>query len=291
MYFHDSKVGIYTRGSKIMNEYSVLMSVYYKESAHNFDNAIKSMLNQTVPPNEFVIVCDGTLTDELERVIDKYTSKKENIFNILRLEENKGLGNALHIGIEACKNELIVRMDSDDISVKNRVELQLKAVEKYPDASVIGGQIVEFRDDNETVTGKRKVPLDSEEIRKRVSYRNPVNHVTVLLKKSDIIKVGNYQDMPGFEDYYLWIRLIKEGYKIVNIEETCCYVRVSPNMYARRGGMQYFKNTQRFEQVMLKLGVQNHFQYVCNLIIRFLSSVVVPNKMRHILFNIFLRKK
>ena len=126
------------------DQYSVLMSVYRKENPEFFRIAIESMLKQTIPTNDFVLVCDGPLTPKLDQVIQTLSDQYQDIFQIIRLETNCGLGNALNTGLKICKNELVARMDSDDISLLNRCELQLKAFQSDPELSLCGGNIMEF---------------------------------------------------------------------------------------------------------------------------------------------------
>ena len=183
---------------------------------------------------------------ELDAAAAEYASRYPEVFSIVRLEKNSGLGIALRTGLEHCRNEWVVRMDSDDLSAPDRVERQLKALESAPDCSIVGGQIAEFTDSVEQIAGLRRVPTDMDGIRRMLLSRNPVNHVTVMMKKSDIEAVGSYCDFPGFEDYHLWARLIAAGKTVCNIDEVLCYVRVGTDMYGRRGGMQYFRRAKRF---------------------------------------------
>lgn len=273
----------------MMKYYSVLMSVYYKEDPDNFKTAIESILNQSVKTNDFVIVCDGDLTPELNLVIDSYV-EKYNIFNIIRLKENKGLGLALAEGLVHCKNELVARMDSDDISVYDRMEFQLEYLEKNPDVDILGGQIDEFIGKEENVIASRVVPTNTSDIRKMIAHRNPVNHVTVMFKKSNIIKVGNYQSCIGFEDYYLWSRALVNGLVISNCDKVCCKVRVDEKYYMRRGGIKYFSHTKNFEKKLFNLGLITRIQYIKNIIERFIATVCIPNFVRGFLFKKIMRK-
>jgi len=273
-----------------MEKYSVLMSVYCKEQATYFKTAIDSMLAQTVPPDDFVLVCDGPLTFELDAIIEEYCKKMPKLFNVIRLSENKGLGNALKIGVEACKYELIARMDTDDISLPDRCEKQLKMLSENPEISVVGGQISEFYDDPKNVIDYRIVPTSYEEIKKRAAKRNPMNHVTVMLKKSQVLLAGNYYDIPGFEDYHLWVQMLSAGLKLQNIEDVCCNVRVDRNMYGRRGGLTYFKRTLEMECFLLKSKLITIPHFCVNVAVRFCGTVLCPDFIKEILFKKFLRK-
>lgn len=269
--------------------YSVLMSVYYREKAQHLDEAINSILKQTVPTNDFVIVCDGTLSKELYLIIDKYRSEHPSIFNIIYLDHNVGLGTALSIGISYCKNEIVARMDSDDISLPNRCEKQLNYFNKN-NVDVVGGQIIEFFSESREMVSERIVKLDHNDIVKIAKKKSPMNHVTVMFKKSSVINSGNYKHLKYNEDYYLWIRMILAGYKFGNIDEPLVFVRINDSTFERKQGIGYFKCQKQLFIFMR----DNHFigfaRYSMNIIVRFVSAVI-PNKIRKVLFLKIMRKK
>lgn len=273
----------------MMNSYSVLMSVYYKEKPEFLRQAIDSMFAQTAAPDEVVLVCDGPLTPELDQVILSFEEQRGEQFRVLRLETNMGLGNALQRGIHVCENEWIARMDSDDISLPDRMEKQLAYVRSHPEVSVVGGQIVEFVDDPANPVDIRSVPLEMPQIRETLRFKNPMNHVTTLFRKSAVLAVGNYEDYPGFEDYQLWARLLAQGYQMANLEDCLCQVRVGLDMYRRRGGWRFFKNTYRMQRFLLERKLITAAQFLRNLIIRF-SAAVLPNRLRGAMFRKVMRK-
>ena len=199
--------------------YSVLMSVYRKEKAEYLQIAMDSMWNQTAPTDDFVLICDGPLTEELDTVIFEMKEKHTDALNVIRFEKNMGLGRALQVGVNACKNELIARMDSDDISLPDRCEKELAFFETHPDVSIVGGVIEEFTDitpgafvPNEIKT-KRVVPETAEEIALFAKKRNPFNHPSVMYCKEAVLAAGNYQDVRYMQDYYLWIHMLIAGFK------------------------------------------------------------------------------
>ena len=168
-------------------DYSVLMSVYIKEKANNLRESIDSMLNQTAPLSDFVIVCDGPLTEELDSLLDEYKDNYPDIFQIVRLPENKQLGNALRAGLPECRCDLVARMDSDDIACPDRMEKLLPLLEDE-NIAVAGGFIQEFHTDDEHYNSVRSVPLTHEEIVKMIGKRNPMNHVTVVFTKDRVLE-------------------------------------------------------------------------------------------------------
>ena len=184
-------------------EYSVLMSVYHKERSEYLKQAIESIQVQSLSTNDFVLVCDGPLNDELDAVIQtKQLEMGENL-NVVRLAKNGGLGNALNEGIKHCKNELVARMDSDDIAYPDRCEKQIAVFNIHSEVSICSGIVEEFTTDPNTVDTKRVPPETNAEIVEFAKKRNPFNHPCVMYKKSAVEAVGSYQDFYLLEDYYL----------------------------------------------------------------------------------------
>ncbi|MSS36808.1 glycosyltransferase [Clostridium porci] len=269
--------------------YSVLMAVYYKDNVDFFKYAVDSMLNQTIKTNDFVLVCDGELSDELNAAIDSYTDKFPEIFHVIRLKKHQGLGNALREGVLACSNELIARMDSDDFSEPNRIELQLKEFSDDPKLSVCGGQIAEFEKDIDQITGIRAVPCSELKIRKFAKARNPVNHMTVMFKKADVIEAGNYIELNLAEDYYLWVRMLCENKKFKNIAQVLVYVRTGNGMYQRRGGLQYVGKMILVQKKMLELKFISFHEFIFNILLRS-TAALLPSNVRGSVYKHKLRK-
>lgn len=273
-----------------MEGYSVLMSVYCRERPEYLRMAVESMLGQTdAAPSEFVLVCDGPLTRELDAVIDAFCAGYPALFHILRLEENRGLGAALNAGLQVCSHELVARMDSDDIALPDRMRLQLDAWEQHPGLSALGGQIAEFAHSPDDITAYRHVPTEPDQILSYLKRRSPMNHTTTLLRKSHVLKVGGYGEVAGFEDYFLWIKLISRGFFLANVPLVCCRVRADAAMYRRRGGWRYFKNAVKMESFLLHSGLITIWEYTQNVVVRFAGTVLVPTELRRRLFLRFLR--
>lgn len=270
-------------------DYSVLMSVYAKEQPEYLEQAIQSMMDQTVPTNDFVLVCDGPLTPELDSVIEKYEQQYPNEFHTLRLKTNQGLGNALNQGMRICKNELIARMDSDDISLPRRCELQLKKFSEDSQLALCSGYIAEFNEDIHTIQSIRQVPIEYEEILKFAKKRNPMNHVAVMCKKQAVLEAGNYVEMSLAEDYYLWVRIFQKGFKAVNVNEILVYVRIGNGMYDRRGGLSYAKKIYMLQKGFLDMRFINKLEFLSNCGIRITASIA-PVSIRKYLYTKKLRQ-
>ena len=270
--------------------YSVLMSVYYKENPKWFRESIESMLNQTIRTNDFVIVKDGKLTNELDEVISEYCKKYPDIFSIIELNKNMGLGPALATGIIKCKNELVARMDSDDYSVPERCEKQLKQFEEDEELDIIGSDQAEFIDNINNVISYKKFPYEADKIKKYARRRNPFSHSVVMFKKSIVLQAGNYREYYLCEDYDLWVRMIENNAVCRNINETLNYVRISEDLYKRRGGIKYLRTIMKFKREMYKKG----FYTLNDYIISAGSHTIVclmPNFMRKLFYEKMLRKR
>lgn len=270
-------------------KFSVCMSVYKNDNTTDFAEAVLSIYNQTCPPDEIVLVVDGPVSNIMLDTINALKNKT-GIMKVIQLEQNMGHAIARQTGLEAAKNELCAVMDADDISVPDRFEKQLKAFKEYPEVSVVGGLIHEFIHQPDNVVGTRVVPEHDTEIKEYLKSRCPMNLVTVMLKKSDVMKVGGYLDWYCEEDYYLWIRLTLGGYKFYNIQENLVNVRVGEEMYKRRGGMRYFKSEARLQKYMLDNHIINWEGYLINVIKRLIVQVLLPNSIRGWVFRKFARE-
>ena len=272
-----------------VKNFSVLMSLYIKEKAEQFDECMKSIFSQTVLPNEIVIVLDGEINEGLQNVLSKYVNENPNLFNIVPLEKNVGLGLALREGILHCKNELIARMDTDDICREDRFELQIKAFEDNPEIDICGSQILEFEGDIENIVSKRTVPLTHDEIIKFQKKRDAFNHMTVMYKKSMVIKAGNYQSCFLMEDSLLWANMFMAGAMGCNLDQYLVYVRVGKDMYGRRGGLSYYKKYKKGRKEIYKTGFINWWDYKITALIQLVVSLA-PNKLRGFIYKHMLHR-
>lgn len=271
-------------------KYSVLMSVYGKEKPEYLKCSINSMLNQTIAPDDFVLVEDGPLTEELYKVIATFAMENPGLFNIVTLTENQGLGPALRLGVTKCKNELIARMDSDDYSKANRIEEQLKIFGRFPDYSLVGSNVYEFEYDVNTPILYSIVPETHEEILKFSKKRCPFKHPSLLYKKSAIMNAGNYANCRLFEDYDLYIRLLKNNCKCYNIQVPLVCLRIGNDFYKRRGGLTYLIFMLKFKNKQLQDGYFNLFDYLVSTIPHIIVCLS-PNFIRNYIYKKLLRKK
>ena len=276
--------------NEVLKNYSVLMSVYYKENPEWLRQSIESMLNQTIIINDFVIIKDGKLTKDLDDVISECYEKYPDIFHIIELESNVGLGPALAIGVEECKNELIARMDSDDISIKDRCERQLEKFGEQPELDIVGSSVAEFIDDTDNIQAYRILPETDEEIKKFARRRNPFGHPSVMLRKSKTLEAGNYRSYYLIEDYDMWIRMIEHEARCYNFQEILVFMRVSTDFYKRRGGLKYLKSILKFKKEQLHNGFYSKKDFVISSCAHIIMCLM-PNQIRDLLYRKILRKK
>jgi len=265
-------------------KFSVLMSIYYKERAEYFDRCMQSIWDeQTIKPDEIVLVQDGKLRDELYLIIDKWQKKLGDIFKIIPLEQNVGLGDALNIGLQNCSYEIIARMDTDDISHSQRFEKQLE-VFKYNNIDICSSWVSEFDNNENEIISYRKLPEQYDDIIKFAKKRNPLNHPAVMYKKSIVEKVGSYKKMMWFEDYYLWVRMILNGAKFYNIQEPLVNMRAGYGQLERRSGWKYSIEEFKFQKRILSLNFISFSEFIRNVAIRF-TSRIVPKKVINLIYK------
>lgn len=273
-------------------KYSVLMPIYEKENPQYFRRAAVSMLEQTVMPDEFVLVCDGPLTPALEAEIEALTAHWQQRMHVVRLPERGGIAKALAIGVEVCRNEQIARMDSDDIAAPDRCEKQLALFEKDEDSvhplALTSGTIAEF--DHGSITGTRSLPCKYEEILAFAKKRNPMNHMAVMLRRSAVLAVGNYHPIRGAEDYELWVRLLQAGYRAENLPDILVYARTDNGMIARRGGVAYVRAALRLQRQFYRSGFLSLDRYLKNCAVR-VTAGLVPEALRRMLYQKKLRAR
>lgn len=275
-----------------MTKFSVITSVYHNDTPDFVRMALDSMLvHQTLKPSEVVLVRDGVVPDNLEALIAEYETMYHDIVHVIRLEKNGGLGKAMKLGVEVAQNDIIARMDSDDICSPNRFELQLKYLELHPNVDIIGGQMTEFIDTPDNIIGKRIVPCDNEDIYDFMKNRCALNHVTVMFRKEAVLKVGNYQDWFWNEDYYLWVRMMIAKCKFANVPNVLVNVRSGTDQYARRGGRKYYESEKGIKKLQLENKMITKKEYLYFVSQRYILQILMPNWLRGWFFRKLARKK
>ena len=273
-------------------DFTVCTSVYKNDNPEYLKVALDSLLvNQIVKPTEIVLVQDGPVPEETSRVLQDYIDNYGESFLLIKLEKNGGLGNALKIGVENAKYDIIARMDSDDIAAPDRFEKQIAYLEGHPECDIVGGQITEFIGGPSNIVGRREVPLDNEDIYRYMKSRCAFNHPTVMFRKSAVLSVGNYKDCFWNEDYYLWIRMMMNGCVMANLPDVLVNMRSGLDQYSRRGGKRYFDSEIGIKKLMLDNGLITRTEYLINYLERFIIQLLLPNSVRGWVFRTFARRK
>ena len=283
---------MFTRTSQMdknMNKISVLISVYHKEKPEYLQLSLDSIFAQTMPPDEVVLVEDGPLPAELQNVIERYTALHQEL-HVVRLEQNVGLGMALQEGLKHCQHELVARMDSDDIMKPERLAKEAAYLDRHPETDIVGAWADEFIDSISATSSIRKVPETHEQLVSFSKRRNPMNHPTVMFRKQAVEAAGSYRHCPLFEDYDLWVRMIRQGARFHNLQESLLYFRLSRDFFERRGGWDYIRQEIRFQHTLREMGHISYTTMIQNIAIRTLLRMI-PNKWRQKSYLFLLRKK
>ncbi|MFQ9309622.1 MAG: glycosyltransferase [Paraclostridium sordellii] len=271
-------------------KYSVLMTVYKNDNPKYFRKSIMSMITQTKTPDEMIIVKDGPISGELQNTINGIDKKFPNIIRQVQLEENVGLGLALNEGLKLCRNDLVARMDADDISINTRCELQLKEFEMDNDLDIVGCSVDEFIDDEENVISSRIVPISNEDIHKFAKQRDPFNHPTVMYRKSKVLGCGGYSDLRKNQDTDLWIKMLSNGCKAKNLKESLVLFRFDENTYKRRKNWMNTKLLIKIRYNAFKIGFSSIGDLLKVSIIQ-LAIYILPIKFQKIIYGRFLRQR
>lgn len=273
----------------IIKSITAILPIYKKTNYSDFCKSLNSIsIYQTIIPKEIMILVDGPVDKrilEYIKKIDKFIYGCD--LTVMKYPINKGLGKILNIGIKEAKNELILRCDSDDFSNKNRVKFMYEAYLKNKKISVIDSGMAEH-------DGKFTYIRHFNSLKKNKKFnlklRNCINHPTTLLKRKDILKVGNYEHMPFFEDYFLWIKLLMKNYKFNTVSKVLVETFIDINFYKRRSGKNYLKYYKFFLKKCLKIRFINIFEFYILYLMRFFF---VMNNLKIIIFfyKQFMRKK
>lgn len=271
-------------------KYSVLYSVYKKEKPSIMKASLDSMLAQTIFPEQIVIVEDGELTPELYNLIEEYRNRFPETITSVPLQVNRGLGVALNEGIKHCRNELIARMDTDDISLPERCEKQLIVFSEDPELTIVGTSVDEFYDNPNQIVSRRVVPSNYADILSFSKRRNPFNHPTVMYKKTHVLAIGGYGDFRRNQDYDLFVRMLAKGYKAFNLPESLVLFRANADNLKRRKTWIKTKGDIMMRYDLWKSGYANFLDFSISSC-AFLFSYLAPSWLFKKMSDMFLRKK
>lgn len=270
-------------------QFSVLMSVYYKEKPLQLHNCIESLLGQTHPADQIVLVLDGPLSAELWDVINGFANAHPHLFTVVPLLENVGIGQAANVGLEYCSHGLVAKMDSDDICHPERFALQLAEFEKDPALDLLGSYIAEFKDTTENIVSVRRVPLTQKEILKYARRRDPFNNQTVMYKKKAVQESGGYSPLRRCEDYDLFVRMLAHGCKCKNLDQVLVYYRLSEDVYKRRGSWQNLRDFVAVRWIIHRRGFSGPWDFLLPCAGQLIFSLL-PRPLRDVFYRRLLRK-
>ena len=262
------------------------MSLYAREIPHALVCAFDSIAGQTLPPPEVILVIDGPIGEELELIVQLYLTLLP--MKAIRLSENVGLATALNEGLKHCSYDLVARFDTDDWCSPERFKAQCCWMDEHADIEVLGTWIAEFEVDPNLTSGLRKVPLEHAQIVQFAHGRNPMNHMTVMYRKSAVNSAGGYQELDLMEDYWLWVRMINNGSKFANLAQVFVHARAGAGLLERRGGMRYVKSEIKAQRLFLTAGFISFPRAIFNLALRVLPRLV-PGRVRGFLYRVALR--
>jgi glycosyltransferase involved in cell wall biosynthesis len=273
-------------------KFSVLMAVYHRDNPVFLQQALTSLFEQTLLPDEIVIVQDGPISFELTEVLSSFIKHGIVEIKLYPLEKNAGLGNALRVGIMECRNEWIARMDADDLSEKNRFFKQINFLNVHSNIDVLGCAVEEFLNQPHDSGIVRKMPVTHNEIIKFSKLRSPVNHPSCIFRKSKVLLAGNYNTENRMEDYWLFVRMLAVGCVFHNLDECLYSFRVGENMdmLRRRSGYKYAKEDFRFAIMAKKI---NYFSLMDTLkfILVKVPIRLMPLPVISMIYRRFLRSK
>ncbi len=269
--------------------FSVLMSVYAGTCAADLHVCLLSIKEQTLSPDEIILIKDGPVDSALDKCIAAFTK-----FLPIRTHAypvNRGLGIALRDGLLICKNELVARVDSDDRCLPDRFSQQISFMINNPEISAVGGFMRElYESRGQIISAVRQVPVDPKTIISSAKKRNPINHPTVMFRKKVVIDCGNYQNCPYFEDYFLWARLLESGCNLANLPVVLVETEIDSAYFERRGGINYIFDEVRLARKLYSIGFFSLIGIVWFLLIR-LPVRLTPYTLRSSLYRYLLRTR
>lgn len=257
-----------------MGNISVLMSVYYKDNPDFLDKALDSLKKQTLPAEKVILICDGTIPEELTKVINKWSDLLP--IELHGYEINQGLAHALNYGLEFVQTEYIARMDSDDMCYPERFEKQMNLFKNNPELEICGTGLTEFyiNKKGEQYTRERYYSEEITETSKSLYKGTPLGHPTVMMTTKLLHDYRYAEDTNMNEDIDLWFRLIRDKHRIMNIREPLLNFRITDGTFKRRSIHKALKEYSIYRKNLIHLfGIRKELIYpFVRLMTRFLPS-------------------
>ncbi|HWG64950.1 MAG TPA: glycosyltransferase [Streptosporangiaceae bacterium] len=246
--------------------FALLVSVYDGDHPDFVRRAMRSAVDdQTVRPDEVIIVRDGPVRSELAQCLERLQAECPVPVTLIPLPRNGGLGPALDQGLAVSRFDVIARMDADDVAMPHRFEVQLPLI---ANADIVGGGLLEFMGDIDDIVGQRVPPTDPAQIQRYARMHDPFNHPTVVYRRRAVLAAGGYGDLPLMEDYGLFARMLTSGARVVNVAEPLVYYRVGKASFRRRGGKDLLRSELRLQRRFRKDGFTTRGEFIRNVIVR-----------------------
>jgi glycosyltransferase involved in cell wall biosynthesis len=265
--------------------FSLLVAVYDGDQPDHFRRSLRSAVDdQTVPPDQVIIVRDGPVRPEMAECLDQLMASSPVPVTFIPLERRGGLGPALDHGLAASRYDIVARMDADDVAMPHRFEVQLPLMEQ---ADIVGAGLLEFMADTDDIVGQRVPPTDPEHIARYARLHDPFNHPTVIYRRQAVLAAGGYGDLPLMEDYALFARMLRAGARVGNVAEPLVYYRVGTTAFKRRGGTGLLRSELRLQREFLRSGFISPAGYARNVLVRG-SYRLVPWWLRRAVYRLLV---
>jgi glycosyltransferase involved in cell wall biosynthesis len=278
----------------MQNEYpssSVLMSLFFKEKPDYLNCSLESLYKQILPPNEIIIVVEGTLSNELNNLLSYWKNRFEiSKFIIIDAEEVKGLPACLNKGLEKASGDIIIRFDTDDYCKPERILKQVSYFKENPEISILSSPIDEYDDSLIDYVSTRNVPIGDFEIKKYSKWRNPFNHPSVAFKRVDALHLGCYPIVNSNEDYAFFCSFLVNDYKAANLNDVLVNVRAGKSLALRRSGLKYLRGEIQGIRYMHSIGFYTYLEMYIHIILKSFVRIM-PAKVVYIIYSKFLRTK
>ena len=246
--------------------FSVLMPLWAKDLPERVEQAIRSVTEeQQLRPDLLILTVDGPLPAPLDALVERVGGGEFGPATVLRHDAHRGVAAALQDGLEASPHELVARADADDLCRPERFARQIPRMHR-DGLDLLGAAMREFSDRIPAGEGPlRTRPLTHEEIIRYLPRHSPFHHPTMVLRRSTVLAVGGYRDLPLLEDYWLWERMMLGGARMANLPDVLVDYRVDEHLFARRGGWRLFASDLRLQRRFVRDRVTTPTGFLRNL--------------------------
>jgi len=246
--------------------FSLLLPVYDGDRPGYLQRALRSSVDdQSVRPDQIVIVRDGPVRAELAACLDEIRATSPVPVTFVPLPRNTGLGPALDRGLAESWFDVVARMDADDVAMPHRFEVELPLIQN---ADIVGAGLLEFVTDTDDIVGQRVPPTDPGQIQRYARMHDPFNHPTVVYRRRAVLAAGGYGDLRLMEDYALFARMLQGGARAVNVAEPLVFYRVGATAYKRRGGTDLLRSELALQRELRRRGFTSRAEYLRNVAVR-----------------------